>query len=133
MRFNHALNWCWKDSGGYGGHFWYTANALCCGPDGNFATWRPNLTAASSYSVCVYIPNDKAYTHQARYMVHDANGVTQVNVNQQPLSGWTSLGVFPFNAGAGGYLYLGDQTGAAGWTEEIGFDAAEWVPNGGGC
>jgi hypothetical protein len=56
-----------------------------------------------------------------------------VVVNQQPISGWTSLGVFGFSSGTAGYVRLGDWTGEGFATTQIGIDAMKWVVNGGAC
>jgi len=128
------INWCWQNTGGYNGHYWYTWNALCCGADGNWGEWRPSLPDTRAYRVCAYIPDNHAYANTARYKIYHAGGMTQVNINQQPLVGWTAdLGVYTFNGGTGGYVYLGDMTGQTGWTSQVGFDAVQWVADGGAC
>ncbi len=99
----------------------------------NYAVWRPTIPATKSYRVCAYIPPDHAYTRSARYKVAHAGGVATVVVNQQPLTGWTSLGTYTFNAGTAGYVRLGDWTGEAFASTQIGFDAVKWVPGGGNC
>ena len=133
--------WWLQYANGYGRHMFATWNNGPCGygpsvcpygQDVNYAVWRPNLSQRS-YRVCAYIPEDHAYTTSARYVVGHGAGTTVVVVNQQPLIGWTSLGVFPFNAGTGGYVRLGDWTGEAFASRQIGFDAMKFVPDGGGC
>jgi murein DD-endopeptidase MepM/ murein hydrolase activator NlpD len=127
---------------GYNRHMFATWNNGPCsfgssvcpyGADVNFATWRPNLPSTRSYRVCAYIPEDHAYTTSARYVVGHAAGTSVVVVNQQPLVGWTSLGVFPFSAGTAGSVRLGDWTGEAFGSRQIGFDAVKFVPDGGAC
>jgi hypothetical protein len=57
-----------------------------------------------------------------------------VTVNQQAYDRvWVDLGVYPFNAGTSGYVFLGDMTGEADGSTHIGYDAVEWVIDGGGC
>jgi len=133
-----------------GGQFHYTWN---CGPTSqfmttqcpnganyNFADWRPDLWYAANYNVCVFLPPDHAYTHNAQYVVYSAAGPIVKSVNQQstPASlglglGWYSLGVFPFNAGTGGFVRLGDYTGEGQATTQIGIDAVEFVLDGASC
>lgn len=138
----HGPSEYWLNFGiGYAGDMTATWNNGPCpygpsvspeGQDVNYAVWRPNLVAGS-YRVCAYIPEDHAYTTNAIYEISHAGGTSPVAVNQQPLTGWTSLGVYTFNAGTGGYVRLGDWTGEPFATRQVGFDAIKWVPNGGSC
>ena len=65
--------------------------------------------------------------------MNHAGGQSLIVVNQQNLVGWHSLGIFPFNAGTGGNLYLGDYTGEPQASRQIGYDAAQFVLDGGSC
>jgi len=127
---------------GYGSHMFATWNNGPCsygssvcpyGQDVNYAVWRPSIPSTRNYRVCAYIPADHAYTTSARYKIGHSAGTTTVTVNQQPLIGWVSLGVFRFNAGTTGFVRLGDWTGETFATRQIGFDAIKWVGDGGGC
>ncbi len=138
--FGPAAYWL-QYANGYGRHMYATWNNGPCsygasvcpsGQDVNYVVWRPTLTTRS-YRVCAYIPEDHAYTTSARYVVGHAAGTSVVAVNQQPLVGWTSLGIFPFNAGTGGYVRLGDWTGETFASRQIGFDAMRFVPDSGSC
>lgn len=136
--------WCYVDDGGVPlTRYYYTWN---CGPtsqfgttqcpsgnDYNWVTWQPSLPYSTDYRVCTYIPPAHAYTSGARYKIYYAGGVAQINFNQQPFSGWLDLGVYPFNAGTDGRLYLGDYTGEGWATAQIGVSATQFVVHGGGC
>jgi RHS repeat-associated protein len=127
--------WCYMNSGGWGGHYWYTYNGQYYGQPntGDYGKWRPDLPYNKTYKVCAYIPNNHAYTHNARYQIFYSGGSKTVGVNQQPVTGWVDLGNYPFAAGTAGYVLLDDITGEAFGTHQIGMDAMEWVPDGGGC
>jgi hypothetical protein len=140
-RFGPAQYWL-QYANGYGRHMFATWNNGPCsygagvcpqGRDVNYAIWRPSLPSTGNWRVCAYIPEDHAYTRSARYKVAHTGGTTTVTVNQQPLVGWVSLGVFRFIAGTSGYVRLGDWTGEAFASRQMGFDAVEWVANGGTC
>jgi hypothetical protein len=136
---SRAYTRCWEDSGGYNGHYWYTWNcqtqpACAQGGDVNSGTWRPTIPYTASYNVCVYWPPDHAFTHDARYAIHAANGTFIVAADQASIAfGWHSLGLFSFNAGNAGFVYLGDNTGEADASTQIGFDAMQFVLDGGAC
>jgi hypothetical protein len=127
---------------GYGGRMFATWNNGPCsygasvcpyGTDVNYAVWRPNIPSTRGYRVCAYIPSDHAYTTSARYKIGHAGGLSTVVINQQPLVGWVSLGVYTFTAGTTGYVRLGDWTSEAFATRQIGFDAIKFVGDGGNC
>ncbi len=126
--------WCWQN-GGYNGHYWYTWNGTFYGQanTGDYGLWRPNLPYTASYRVCAYVPEAHAYTTNARYQIFFSGGSTTVSVNQQPLTGWTNLGIWTFAQGTGGYVLLDDITGETFGTKQIGMDAVEWVIDGGSC
>ena len=127
--------WCYMNSGGWGGHYFYTWNGQYYGQSrtGDAGTWRPDLPYNKTYKVCAYIPNNHAYTTNARYQIYYSGGSTTVGVNQQPLTGWHDLGNYHFAAGTSGYVVLDDITGEAFTTTQIGMDAIEWVPDSGSC
>jgi uncharacterized delta-60 repeat protein len=92
----------------------------------NAAIWRPNLPYSDNYEVFVFIPDSHATTTNARYEIFHRDGVAQVTINQQNISGvYTSLGIFPFWKGTTGYVRLSDVTGEI--DKEIGVDAMLFV------
>ncbi|MHB8377654.1 MAG: golvesin C-terminal-like domain-containing protein [Dehalococcoidia bacterium] len=140
-------SWCrsYKQPNWGANSFFYTFNCLdqgCTNGVHNWGIWRPDLWYTATYKVCAFLPPDHAYTRQARYEVYYATGVNVVVVDQQlylgpyslgPGLGWVDLGNYPFNAGTGGYVRLGDITGETTWSKQIGFDAMRWVLDGGSC
>lgn len=136
-RAGAGWTWCYSyKTPNIGGVFWYTFNCAgqsCVNGIHNWGTWQPDLWYTASYRVCAWVAVDHAGTTQARYIIHHAAGDYQVNVDQYNWSGWKDLGVYPFNAGTAGYVYLGDITGEPDWTREIGYDGMQWVLDGGPC
>ena len=123
MRYFHDFN------AGYNGHTWWTYTMLGIS-DICYVTWGPNLPQAGNYKVEVYIPSNGADANGARYKIHYNGGDTLILLNQANYSDeWVELGTFPFHAGQGDYVYLGDSTGID--NEMIAFDAMRWsfVPN----
>ncbi len=118
MRYFHDYNV------GYHGHTWWTYTMASLS-DICYVTWGPNLLQAGNYKVEVYIPSNGANTTGARYHVHFNGGDSLILLNQGNYPGqWVELGVFPFHAGQGDYVYLGDSTGID--NEMIAFDAMRW-------
>ncbi len=116
---------------GSGGHnnssYLYTSNATCC--DEASVTWTPNLAATRYYRITPYTPPNHADTASALYRVQHLEGNTTVPVNQQPLVNFQHpLGVYRLPAGTGGDVRLGDATGEAYLSTEIGFDAMRFQP-----
>ncbi len=111
----------------------YGASQCPGGGDYNWFLWQPNLPYTTTYRVCTHLPPNHAYTHAARYRVHHAGGDYVRVFDQQPYAGWLDLGVFQFNAGTGGYLYLGDNTGEGQATVQVGGGATQFVLHGGAC
>lgn len=129
--------WCWQTTCNsigcpYAAHYWYTWNSTS-GSDVNSATWKPNVPRAGDYWVCAYIPPDHAYTKAARYKIYYSGGSKTVVLNQQASYGWKSLGWYHFVAGTSGYIRLGDVTGEAYASTQIGFDAVKLVPKALSC
>lgn len=109
---------------GYNGHMWWTGS-MATSPDICYTTWGPNLPQAGKYKVEVFIPSNGATAVGARYHIHSETGDSVVVVNQSLYSDqWVELGIFPFHAGQGNYVYLGDSTGVDG--EMVAFDAMRW-------
>ncbi len=89
--------------------------------------WNFDVAQAGDYEVEVYVPPAEATATGATYVVHHAEGVDEVVVDQSGLSGWESLGVFPFS-GPGQRVELSDDTNddpAAG--RRVAFDAVRFV------
>jgi len=105
-----------------------------------WARWTPTLSSSGTYEVQVYIPNNYATTHAARYSVRHANGTQTVIVDQHDTYGsgggrWVSLGRYSFNT-TSGYVEVsdaayipGNYTEPASCTYKIGVDAVRWIKN----
>jgi hypothetical protein len=134
-----SWHWCWETHPyqgdlPYAGHYWYTSNGVGSLGDLNYGRWRPNLPLRADYRVCAWIAPRHAFTTDARYRIQYAGGTAEVDENQKLLSGWVDLGVYPFDSGTAGNVYLGDGTDEPYGASEIGYDAMEWVPpSAGGC
>jgi hypothetical protein len=111
---------------GYRGHMWWTYTTVApLGQDTCYVTWTPNLSQAGNYEVSAYIPSNYSSATSAKYKIYYNSGNQTVTVNQNNYSNvWVSLGTYPFGAGQGGYVRLGDATGIAG--QKVGFDAIKW-------
>lgn len=94
------------------------------------AVWRPELPEAGRYALYAYIPwydTGRPDTTAARYFVRHADGESEVVVDQGHAAGmWAWLGVFRFEAGSDGYVYLDEWTQDPGTT--VWFDTLVWVP-----
>jgi hypothetical protein len=88
--------------------------------EANGATWSPQL-APGRYSVEANIPSTNA-TAKASYTIRDALGTTAKVVNQQLISGYTSLGTYTVKAGGPISVHVGDND-ATSTTTRIGVDA----------
>lgn len=109
---------------GYNGHTWYTMTDAGI-PDICWVTWTPTLPQSGNYEVFAYIPSNGATCHDAPYRIYHNSGMSTVVINQGSFSDeWVSLGTYPFTAGQGGYVYLGDSTSTDG--EMIAYDAVRW-------
>ena len=128
--FRHGTARYWHDAGfGDGGHmYWTYNNDLAHGSD-DIGDWRPNLAVRSKYEVFAYIPNNYANTTQAHYTIYNADGQTDVYVDQSKyFNQWVSLGTYRFNSGIDGFLRLVDQTNERYASKWVGFDTAQWQP-----
>jgi hypothetical protein len=77
----------------------------------NGASWRP-LLRPGLYTVRAYIPGNNAWA-VAPYVIHSADGTTTRSVNQQTISGYTTLGTFLSSATAPLWVHLGDNDGGS--------------------
>jgi hypothetical protein len=116
--------WHWFDAlTGFEDHMWWTYTKAA--KDTYYVTWTPDLPQPGNYEVLAYIPNDDATATSANYKIYHSTGSEIVTVNQDDYSDqWVSLGTYPFEAGTGGYVRLGDSTGTT--DQKIGFDAIKW-------
>ncbi|MBN1121772.1 MAG: peptidoglycan DD-metalloendopeptidase family protein [Anaerolineae bacterium] len=94
-----------------------------------WAIWRPNLPAAGTYEVSVFVPGTHATSTQARYHIHGISGVGTellVKLNKSRYSDqWVPLVVYQFEDSAdGAQVNLTDLTGESG--KEIAFSAVRW-------
>ncbi len=131
--FRHGTPQYWHDAGvGDGGHMYWTYNNDSAHGSDDIGDWRPNLSVRAKYEVFAYIPNNYANTTQAHYTVYNADGQTEVYVDQSKyFNQWVSLGTYRFNSGTGGFLRLVDQTNEKYASKWVGFDTAQWQPRAG--
>lgn len=116
---------------GYDGHTYYTFATN--GAAENTARWTPNLPQAGRYKVEAHIPQNTGMserpTDNARYRISHAIGQDTIAVSQANSQQWHDLGVYQFNAGTGGNVYLEDVTGepySSTNRRPIFFDAIRW-------
>jgi hypothetical protein len=91
------------------------------GSEYNGATWSSPRLTAGLYNVQAYIPGSAA-TATAPYTVRYPGGTAVQSVNQQPISGYTSLGTYLATAGSSITVHVGDNDGSS-TTTQLGIDA----------
>jgi photosystem II stability/assembly factor-like uncharacterized protein len=110
----------------------------------NSGKWTPNLPQNGFYRVEAYIPDHPPIewcttniglvytdTAEARYEIHHASGVTIQTASQRPLANqWLDLGLFPFKAGATGYVRLADLNSEENLTYTVSFSAMRFTYTG---
>jgi hypothetical protein len=118
-------NWQ-QESGGYEGQYRWALNHQTSESNYVWGRWFPDIDPGR-YEVWVYLPEDSAASRQARYwVVHSGNYVLRI-VDQVSNGGdWFSLGVYPFDGGAGEYISLADVTGEATGSARVIWDAIRW-------
>ncbi len=110
-------------SGGFEGTTFWT-NSITLHPDVNGAWWRPQLSCANDYNVCVFIPGEHCEAN-VTYKINHALGLATVTLDQSDHPGeWVELGRWRFFPGDPNYVYVGDCTGVTG--ENIAIDAVVW-------
>ncbi|HEV7172784.1 glycoside hydrolase domain-containing protein [Pedococcus sp.] len=87
----------------------------------NGATWAPRL-APGLYKVQAYIPGTNAWA-TAPYTVRYAGGSTVKKVNQQQISGYTSLGTYLASSSSSISVHVGDNDGTGSPAPQLGVDA----------
>ncbi len=114
---------------GYAGHAFWAVTVGDQQESTHRAVWRPDLPQAGRYFLYAYIPwydTNRPDTLAASYRIHHAGGETMVTLDQAHVAGlWAPLGVFPFEAGARGYVYLDEVSTDPDKT--IWFDVIVWV------
>ncbi|TCO42579.1 BNR repeat protein [Kribbella antiqua] len=105
----------WPSSRGVPGYYGFNYASHAKGTGANVATWRPALPGDDSYEVLVSYSAGTNRATDATYVVHHADGVTPVTVDQTQhgvpevrTGEWVSLGTFRFAAGIDGYVELSD-------------------------
>jgi hypothetical protein len=88
--------------------------------EANGATWSPTLPPGL-YDVEANIPSTNA-TANAPYTIRDALGTTARVVNQAPIAGYVSLGIYTARAGSSISVHVGDNDPSSTSTQ-IGVDA----------
>lgn len=94
-----------------------------------WAMWRPSLPARGTYEVSVFVPDEHATTHEARYHIHGVIGMggeVLVRLDQSRYHNqWVPLVVLEFDKiPEGAQVNLTDLTSEAG--REIAFTAVRW-------
>lgn len=108
----------------YGADYRYGA---CSPSTGRIARWTPDIDVPGMYLVSVWYPSDTNRSTKAPFTVVYNGGSTVVQVDQTTNGGkWNALGLFPFVAGTGGYLQLGNGTGESSTTYVVA-DAARFL------
>lgn len=96
---------------GYWGTDYRFANTTSAGGAPGEVEFRPDLPESGYYEVSVWYTQGGNRSTAAPFTADGAVGRETVRVNQQVNgSQWVILGVFPFDAGTGGRVRLGNQT-----------------------
>lgn len=105
----------WPSSRGVPGYYGFNYASHAKGTGANVATWRPALPGTDRYEVLVSYSAGTNRATDATYVVHHADGVTPVVVDQtvagiaEVRTGeWVSLGTFRFEGGIDSYVELSD-------------------------
>ncbi|TCC34649.1 exo-alpha-sialidase [Kribbella sindirgiensis] len=105
----------WPSSRGVPGYYGFNYVSHAKGTGANVAQWRPALPGGDRYEVLASYSATTNRATDATYVVHHADGVTPVTVDQTKngvpevrTGEWVSLGVFRFAAGLDGYVELSD-------------------------
>ena len=122
------------DADGHGGHAYHTAQD---NPSPDYAeglVWQLPFAGAGDYDLWAYVPATVAdLTSLATYKVAFSGNAQKVQVDQAAAAGsWAFLGTFPFSAGEGQWVRLGDNhddPATAG--KQLGLDALRLVPSSG--
>lgn len=130
-----SVNWHDGPGGcGYQDHAYWTFSTTDPGASTNWGRWRPDLPQSGFYRVYAYVPyciNGYPDSTGVYYRVHHSGGDTTVSVNQaNAAGGWADLGLFEFNAGTEGYVYLDDLANDD-W-RTVWFDTIKWFWEGTG-
>ncbi len=129
MKLFGDVNWFHGPAGcGYDGHAYWTFSITDPAQSTNAAEWRPTLPASGAYRVYAYVPyciNGYPDSSGVYYEIHHAGGTSTVAVSQAAAAGgWADLGLYNFNAGSTGYVYLDDI--ADDLYKTVWFDAIKW-------
>ncbi|WP_350274967.1 exo-alpha-sialidase [Kribbella sp. HUAS MG21] len=105
----------WPSSRGVPGYYGFNYTSHAKGTGANVARWRPALPGGDRYEVLASFSAGTNRATDATYVVHHADGVTPVAVDQTQrgvpelrTGEWVSLGTFRFEAGIDGYVELSD-------------------------
>ncbi|WP_328996125.1 family 16 glycosylhydrolase [Kribbella sp. NBC_01245] len=111
----------WSTSSAVAG--WRDTDTRYASSSTSAARWTPELPESGTYAVYAWTPVHESNTNIARYKVVHNGGPAVVEVDH--VDRWTKLGTFAFEAGAGGYVELGKDTGVTG---NLRADAVKFVP-----
>jgi hypothetical protein len=105
----------WPSGRGVPGYYGFNYTSHAKGTGANVARWRPALPGSDRYEVLASYSTGTNRATDATYVVHHADGVTPVKVDQTQhgvpelrTGEWVSLGIFRFEAGIDGYVELSD-------------------------
>lgn len=105
----------WPGGTGVAGYYGSNYLSHAAGDGSAVVRWRPALPGDDRYEVRASYSAASNRATDATYVVHHADGATPVAVDQRVrgVAGsrggeWTSLGVFTFRAGTGGFVELTD-------------------------
>lgn len=77
------------------------------GKEGGFCIYKPAIGGPAPVSVSIYRVSEAGSSGKQSYEVHHSGKVAQVEVPFAGVSGWVTLGTFPFDGGGREYLKLG--------------------------
>lgn len=112
--------------GGYGQDFYWTYNTTSGVV--NFGRWTAPVSAAGNYEVFAYIPDDRATTTNARYVIRHFGQTAERRLNQSRFHNeFASLGIYYFDGSGNESVTLYDNTGEGRSTTQLAFDAIKFV------
>ena len=101
----------WRDeSVGYADHHWWTYATASANP-ANYGVWDLHFEQAGDYELSVYVEAGAGTSTQSSYQISHGSSSSEVTVDQSGVSGWVSLGEYPFAAGGGQQVRIDDNSG----------------------
>jgi GDSL-like Lipase/Acylhydrolase family len=117
--------------GGFNGHLWFAHTrtpAMRGGIQRVTGTWKPNAPIHGWTRIKVHVPDQAAWTRQAKYVINLGDGNSRYRVVNQYWQAhtWVDLGVF--NLAGNASVVLSTDTADGTGDDDIAFDAVALIP-----